>query len=263
MRGILISSIIGTIAGSALAISKQKIEVLRSLTEQPPYVVEGSLASIVVPALEEEKYLPNLLTSIRNQTYRSIEIIVADQSPFGSHKRTEEICWQYGARLIHLDEPNVSRARNEGAKAAMADILIFSDADNILAPACVENLIRALDEGYILANPVHCNYDDDGLWAFGTLWGKNWLKPISSTGCCVGIWRDAYFEIGGYTESCDPYYGCREDLKFGRDIVERFGLKSIKLVRNALVGNSARRFKKEGLSPTWKHRAIRYMHLTD
>lgn len=264
MKPFLIFSIISAITGSAIAIGEQKREVLRSLTESPAYLVEGPLASIVVPTLEEEKYLPNLLTSIQNQTYRSIEVIVADQSRFEIHERTQEICRQYDARCIYVNELSPSIARNKGAELATGDLLIFSDADNVLAPTCIENLVRALDDGYILANPVNCIYDD-GLYSFGTLWRNNWLKSSSRTTCCVAIWRDSYFEVGGYDENCDPLTACREDLKLGKSIVERFGRASTKLVRSALVGTSARRLKKQGFFyPTpWKDRAVRHKLLTN
>lgn len=241
---------------SAAAISKQKAEVLRSLTEEPAYLVEGPLVSVVVPALEEEKYLPYLLTSIQNQTYKPIEVIVADQSPAESHEITQDICLEYGARLVYLPEFGPSIARNRGAEVARGDILIFSDADNILAPECVENLAGTLLEGYAVANPIIVVYDD-GLYSVVSLWANNWFKTNTRTTCSVAIWKDMFFEVGGYDESCDPMQSCSEDTKLGRDVAQRFGESSMKLVRQALVGTSARRRKKEGLIPRWKHRTVR------
>jgi glycosyltransferase involved in cell wall biosynthesis len=256
-RAFLVASVIGGFAGvSAAAISKNRKEVFRSLTEEPAYLVEGPLVSVVVPALDEKKYLPQLLTSIQNQTYKPIETVVVDQSPAEGYKATQDICWEYGARLIHLPEPNISLARNQGAEAATADMLIFSDADNILAPECVENLVGTLLEGYAIANPVIAVYDD-GLYSLGSLWANNWFKTNTLTTCSVAIWKDVFFEVGGYRESCDPMEGCSEDTKLGRDVAQRFGASSMKLVRDALVGTSARRRKKEGLIPTWKSREIR------
>lgn len=125
---------------------------------------------MIIPALEEEDYLPKLLTSIQNQTYEPIEVIVADSSPPESHELTEEICWQYGANCIYVPQLGVALARNEGARQAQGDILVFSDADNVLAPDCIEKLIGSLREGYIAAHPVECIIDDTGLAAFRAVW---------------------------------------------------------------------------------------------
>ena len=245
-------------------ISDLRKEVSRSLTESPAYKVEGPLASVIIPALEEESYLPNLLTSIQNQTYDPIEVIVADSSAPESHEKTEEICRQYGARCIYVPELGVALARNEGAREARGNILIFSDADNVMAPECVENLVRSLAEGYIIANPVECIVDD-GIAAFGVLWANNWFKSSSKTTRCVAIWQDPFWEVDGYDETCDPMQGCREDLKLGKDIVERFGETSTRLVREALVGTSSRRTKAQGIDPRvlWKYRGARNSHIIE
>lgn len=256
IKPLLVAGLIG--GASVLAIAEQRRRVWRA-AEEPPYHVEGSLVSVIIPALEEEDYLENLLISINHQTYEPIESIVVDQSPLDSYVDTRGLCGQYGAKLIYNSLQNVAAARNEGARAAMGKILVFSDADNILASTCVEELVKALQEGYVAANPVQCLYDYNGIATLGVLWGRNWFKPRAATTGCIAIWRDAYFAIGGYREDCDPLYGCREDLQLGKDIVARFGGDSIKLVRGALVGTSGRRYRKQPLlAPRpWEERVVR------
>ncbi len=124
-----------------------------------------------------------------------------------------------------------------------------------MAPDSVETLVAVLQEGYTLANPVETVYDD-GIIAFGAVWGRNWLKPANKTTRCIAVWSDALWEIGGYDPSCDPMQGCREDLKLGQDIIARFGDGSIKLVRDALVASSARREKAQGIH-MWQSRGVR------
>jgi len=64
-------------------------EALKSLSTPPPYKVEnGPLVSIIIPTFMEEKWLPNCLTSLSNQTYRNFEVIIADYS---SWDKTREI----------------------------------------------------------------------------------------------------------------------------------------------------------------------------
>ena len=80
--------------------------------------------SIIIPTLNEENYLPLLLESIKKQNFKSYEIIVADA---GSTDRTIEIAKNHGCKITSGGLP--AKARNQGAKIAKGDLLLFSDAD--------------------------------------------------------------------------------------------------------------------------------------
>jgi glycosyltransferase involved in cell wall biosynthesis len=234
--------------------------VFRALAKPPPYLVEGPLVSVIIPSYEEQKYLPNLLASINNQTYCPIEIIVADQSPSDAHAQICGICQEYGARCLYITTLGPSYARNGGAREAKGEIFLFSDADNILAHECVENLVSALLNGYMLAHPVQCVYDDFGLFGMAAVWTTNWLKPNERVDRIAAVWREV-FNVVQYDESCDPMEACREDLRFGWGVADAFGHESLKMVRDALIGTSARRQRVQGLLPrggfTWQERSVR------
>jgi glycosyltransferase involved in cell wall biosynthesis len=85
------------------------------------------MLSIVIPTYNEEKYLPRLLQSIRLQSFADYEIIVADNN---STDATVAIAKQYGAIITSGGLPG--KGRNEGAKIAQGNILLFLDADVIL-----------------------------------------------------------------------------------------------------------------------------------
>jgi glycosyltransferase involved in cell wall biosynthesis len=56
------------------------------------------MISVIIPARNEEKNLPELLESLKNQTYKKkFEIIVVDGK---SKDRTREIAKSYGCRVI-------------------------------------------------------------------------------------------------------------------------------------------------------------------
>jgi len=86
------------------------------------------MLSIIIPTLNEEKYLPLLLSSIRRQNFNDYEIIVADA---GSEDKTLEIAKKHGCKIVAGGLP--ARARNNGAKVAKGDILLFLDADIVLS----------------------------------------------------------------------------------------------------------------------------------
>lgn len=86
------------------------------------------MISFIVPTLNEEKYLPMLLRSIRGQNMRGFETIVVDSS---STDRTVEIAKSFGCRTINAPK-GVSESRNIGGRAAKGGLLVFVSADVVL-----------------------------------------------------------------------------------------------------------------------------------
>lgn len=82
------------------------------------------MLSIIIPSWNEEKYLPKLLSCIEKQTYRNYEVIVADAD---SSDNTKKIAETFGCKIVNGGMPAVGR--NNGAKVAKGDILLFLDAD--------------------------------------------------------------------------------------------------------------------------------------
>jgi glycosyltransferase involved in cell wall biosynthesis len=85
------------------------------------------MLSIITPTYNEEKYLPLLLESLKQQDFKDYEIIIADNN---SKDRTGEIAKRYGCRIVPGGLP--ARGRNSGAKAAKGEMLLFLDADIVL-----------------------------------------------------------------------------------------------------------------------------------
>lgn len=234
---------------SVLQAREAVAKALESLTP-PLYKVSGPRVSVVIPTLNEEDYLPLLLASIQNQTYEPIEVIVADSST----DSTPEIARAFGARVIPVEELNVSLARNAGAEAAQGDILVFCDADCILACDNVERLVRLLEAGAVLSHGSECIYDSAVRNFLSAPW--RWAKPLTyTTGRGVAIRRAAFFEVGGYNVACDPTRGCREDLALGDAVLRAFGPGSVVRDRDAVVATSARRPIRIG--GVWRERGWR------
>jgi glycosyltransferase involved in cell wall biosynthesis len=91
------------------------------------------LISCIVPVFNGEKYLGKALESILNQTYRLLEVIVADD---GSTDGTAAVVNAYGARVRYLKQSNrgPAAARNLGLSAARGDFVTFLDADDLWLP---------------------------------------------------------------------------------------------------------------------------------
>lgn len=189
-----------TLAGSYL-----EGERLRSRINEPPKNnVSGELVSVIVPALQEELYLPSLLNSIANQSYSPTEVIIVDSSPPDSKLATIVLANQYGARVIDVPKGNVSQARNEGANNANGTYLLILDADCIMCADYVERMVKHLDNGYVLAHGVDCFFDSS-LQNMGKAI-ERYLKPVSyTTGRGIAMRKADFLEIGGYDETCNPF----------------------------------------------------------
>ena len=86
--------------------------------------------SIIIPTLNEEKYVGKLLDCLTKQTYKDFEVIVVDGV---SDDRTKKIVKDYKDRLnlklINSEKRNVSYQRNLGSDRSGFHILLFLDAD--------------------------------------------------------------------------------------------------------------------------------------
>jgi 4,4'-diaponeurosporenoate glycosyltransferase len=111
----------------------------RDPAQRPPSV------SVVVPARDEEQTLPLLLDSVRRQGPAVTEVIVVDDA---SRDATAEVARAGGARVLPAGTPppgwtGKAWACHSGAGAATGDLLLFLDADTVLAPGALAGLLDA------------------------------------------------------------------------------------------------------------------------
>ena len=104
--------------------------------------------SIIVPVYNVETYLSYCVDSLRQQTYKNIEIILVDD---GSTDSSGEICDQYAQederiKVLHIDNGGQSRARNIGVQASSSDWIMFLDSDDYYDLKAVEYLVALRDK---------------------------------------------------------------------------------------------------------------------
>lgn len=98
-------------------------------------------ATIVIPALNEEKFIGRCLASIQKLNYPSelIKLVVADN---GSIDKTREIAGQYTTGVITVPRQSIGHTRNVGAGETDSEIIAFIDADIVVHP---DWLTKAID----------------------------------------------------------------------------------------------------------------------
>lgn len=206
------------------------------------------LFSIVIPTLNEEKFIPKLLTDLKKQTERDFEVIVVDAK---SHDQTKQQVSKFKTDLkLHFFEAkkrNVSHQRNHGALKAKGKYLVFLDADSRVGQNFLEKLKTFISTkaGLVLlpyVDPAENRADVKTLYQFINFLidvSQNTKKPLSSVGGM--IWEKNFFKtIGGFDE----------EIFIGEDhsIVQkaaRWGVKA-QFMPHIKIKFSFRRIKKEG-----------------
>ena len=204
------------------------------------------LVSVVIPAYNAAATLDQTLRSVREQTHRTLEIIVVDD---GSTDATAAIVQQHASadgrvQLLRQRNAGVAAARNLGWQRARADWVAFIDADDLWLPAKIERQLAALDAAGERVGLVYCWYariDHAGRIA-GTQHDPRWhgdvLEPILMSnfvgnGSAALICRAALVAAGGFDAGLQARgaHGCEDYLLYFR-IAEawRFALAPERLV---------------------------------
>jgi glycosyltransferase involved in cell wall biosynthesis len=177
--------------------------------------------SLIIPAYNEERLLPRLLSTVdeARRAYgrgpEAIQVIVADN---GSTDRTSEIAAAHGCELVTVEERRIASVRNGGAGRAEGDILCFVDADTQIHPQTFNKIERALATGRVVAGATGVRLE---RWSLGIAVTYALFMPFvwtlrMDTGV-VFCRRDDFERIGGYDER----------RSFGEDVQLLFDLRRI------------------------------------
>ena len=105
------------------------------------------LVSVIVPVYKTEQYLRECLSSICQQTYKNLEIIVVnDCSPDGSQDIIDDFA-RLDARIVACKTPSnsgLSICRNTGLKRASGAYVGFVDSDDVITLDNIEVFVRAI-----------------------------------------------------------------------------------------------------------------------
>ena len=100
--------------------------------------------SVVIPAFDRERYLPEAIASVQAQRLPGVEIVVVDD---GSSDATAAAAVGF-ADVVCLRRPHAgaAAARNAGVAAARGELLAFLDSDDLWTPGALRTLTAVLDE---------------------------------------------------------------------------------------------------------------------
>jgi len=107
--------------------------------------------SIVIPAYNAARYLPEALHSLADQTLSDWEAVVVDDGSSDATASTAEQCGDPRVRAVRQANAGVCAARNRGVTEGTAPLVLFLDADDRLRPNALERLAAALEHDASLA----------------------------------------------------------------------------------------------------------------
>lgn len=160
------------------------LKIIRETADLKPGV------SVIVPAHNHGKYLPNRLESIFNQTYRDIEVLILDDA---STDNTVNVLSGYASRpdvTIEINEENSGSPFAQWAKgieASRADIIWIAEDDDTCEPQFLEALLKYFDDPAVkLAYAQSYAIDEEGEKLFSYKGYTDDISPVR--------WEKSYVE---------------------------------------------------------------------
>lgn len=199
--------------------------------------------SIIIPAYNEEGYLPKTLESIKLLEREPNEVIVVDG---GSTDKTSEIAKNHGAKVVLVPHRGIGFARQQGLEIASGDIVAFTDADTIVPPDWLSKIEQTLTQPGVVC--VFGTFRVPGGWWIYQLWINifqqvanqllYWFGLPMAPGQNMAFLAQAARNVGGFPKESKIL----EDLEIAR----RLKLQGKVEFRQDLVVTSSGRRGNEG-----------------
>ena len=201
--------------------------------------------SVIIPTLQEEKYVATILSKLV-KINPQIEIIVVDA---GSKDNTVKIAQCFTDKVYTIDGSGISKTKNYGAKQSNGDLLVFLDADVIPPKNFPEKVFETFKDFKVVG--ATCNILPAEPRLIETLFFivhnlliriLTWfpfLKFKHSRGEFLAVRKSEFLKVGGFNESI----ACLEDHDLARCLSE---LGNFVFIKNLTVYESMRRIRKSG-----------------
>jgi glycosyltransferase involved in cell wall biosynthesis len=210
-------------------------------------------ASIIIPALNEEKYIKDTLESVcKQKTSLNYEVVVADSN---SNDRTVEIAEKYADKVVNVKTRGTWIGRNTGAEKSSGKVLVFIDADTTIPQNYLDTVDAVLFDNSISGLSCAFTFEkrnrvldaveelSNSYLIFKGMMGKGEILGFNNA-----VRRWIFFRAGGFPNQ--PM----EDGAFARKLWEK---GRVVYLPEPKVVTSARRMLKRGTV----HSAVYYANL--
>lgn len=127
------------------SISSDKVVPYRANVIKTEPATFGGTVSIVIPTLDRYPYLHKLLSQLRNQSVKPIEILVVDQT--ANERRDRSIAAEFAdlpLQVFYRDQPGQCSSRNAALQIATGEYILFLDDDSEVPENLIENHLKSL-----------------------------------------------------------------------------------------------------------------------
>lgn len=201
--------------------------------------------SIIIPTLNEENHITELLADLNNQTFPPHEVIVVDAE---STDNTVSLIKKFKNVTLYSANPNPAGQRTLGGKKAKGDILFFLDADVRVQKDFIEEVLHQYNKKkFALACPFYIPYKSNWIIYFMYIFFDSIFYLTqkflpSGAGSCIIVTKKVFKESDGFDTKLRF-----DDIEFIRKTTwnKPFSYLTIPLYV------SDRRFKKDGTIKTF------------
>ena len=170
------------------------------------------LISVVIPAHNEEKYLPSCLEAVKRAASAlpgggsgDVEVIVVANR---CTDRTAEVAADFGARIVENDARSIAQVRNAGVRASRGEIVVTVDADSVMSESSLREVREMLENGGCIGGGTRVRFDRMSAGIFFSAMYVAWnLIPVmlrnraALSGGMFWFRRRDFDAVGGFDES--------------------------------------------------------------
>lgn len=168
------------------------------------------LITVIVPVYNVEKFLPQAIKSIQEQTVVDLQIILIDD---GSTDNSGKICDEFAKQdnrilVIHQNNSGVSAARNVGLQKATGEYIVFADSDDIVPKEAYEIFLEHNNGCQMVIGQVRLMTETGDLF---DLTGQFDCRQIDCNEFLTDLFEEKRF----------PYLGYPVDKMYVHEIIEK------------------------------------------
>lgn len=177
------------------------------------------LVSVIVPTRNSQATIGLCLKSIKNQTYKNIEIVVADNN---STDKTKEISKKY-TKLVFNKGPERSAQRNYGALKSKGEYVLFIDSDMELSKNVVRDCVEKIKSKGVVGLTIPEESVGEGFWTKCKALERSFYTGVDWMEAARFFSKEIFNQYKGYDEGqTGP-----EDFDLPQRIKQKLGKASI------------------------------------
>ena len=156
--------------------------------------MKSSLISVIITTKNASRTLDRCLKSIKNQSYKHIELIVVDNN---STDNTQEIAREYTSKVYNKG-PERSAQRNFGARKAKGKYLLIHDSDIYFDRNSVKECVKMVEKTGCDAIILPEKSIGEGYWTKVKAFERSFYVGNDLIEAARFFDRKTFFEVGGY-----------------------------------------------------------------